>query len=203
MSATYLPIEIYVHGVDEVNDVFKTVADNAEKMGERFKDTSHDLLVLTMGARGVIGLAEAFGMLNDEQSKNLRLMFQMIDVFGATLRVIDLLSTAEWALTAAKKARTIASAIASAVESWGLSVPILAAAAIAGGVAITAALAAVPTHHYEGVIPQTGPYIMARGQHVTAPGAGGGMTVNIYYPSFTDRGDMDYFVDMLKRMGQA
>lgn len=138
----------------------------------------------------------------------------MVSVFAAVLRVIQLLSTAEWALTAAKKARAIASGIAMSVESLGILSPVIAAAAIAGAVAVTAAFAAMPARELGGPIYETGPYFLHKDEYVLSPEQTRGLfaapptATNIYYidinyPVFRTRSDMDLLVDRLKRLGKA
>lgn len=105
----------------------------------------------------------------------------------ATLRLIPTLvslASAVWALVTAEKARAIASGIATAVSTMGASMPITVAAATAAGLALTAILASIPEHHYEGVIQQPGIYKLAAGQPIGAPGAGSltsnDFVINVY-----------------------
>lgn len=76
MSITYLPIRVAIQGVEDVNRGFKEISDNAKEVGDSFKATAMDLMLLTMAARGIVHLSEAFGMLNEEQAKSLSLAFE-------------------------------------------------------------------------------------------------------------------------------
>ena len=112
------------------------------------------------------------------------------------------------ALTLAEGARAIAHAIANAVASMGIAVPIMIAAAAAASAAIGGYL--IATHMAEGglVTRPTIALLGERGPEVVMPlSRFSGITVTNYVvienPMFRSRGDMDYLVDRLKRMGKA
>jgi len=107
------------------------------------------------------------------------------------------LATAVWTIVGAEKARTIASSIAHAVSSLGAAVPLLIAAAAAGTALALAAVASVPSREYGGRIWQTGLYLVHAGESV----GGGARTVNIYYPQFRSRSDMDELIERLRAAG--
>lgn len=107
------------------------------------------------------------------------------------------LATAIWTVVGAEKARTIASSIAHAVSSLGAAVPLLIAAAAAGTALALAAIASVPSREYGGRIWQTGPYLLHAGETI----GGGTRTVNIYYPQFRSRSDMDELIERLRAAG--
>jgi len=112
---------------------------------------------------------------------------------------------AEWAHTGALQAKAIALSIANALMGpygWAILAGAAATAAIGIGLA-----SRIPSHHYTGVIPETGPYLMAKGQFVGAPSGGGGLTLNVDARGSTFASDYDVdkmmnrVVDRLKRAG--
>jgi hypothetical protein len=108
------------------------------------------------------------------------------------------LAVSIWTIVGAEKARAIAHAIATAIGSAGTAVPLLIAALAAGAAIGYAASAAIPSREYGGRIWQTGAYMLHAGETV---GGGGGRTVNIFYPQFSSRSDMDELIDRLRRAG--
>jgi len=125
-----------------------------------------------------------------------------------------------WATVVAEKARAIAHAIANALSGpWGWA--ILAGAAVAAGTGIALA-ASIPSKQYGGLIEKTQPYLLHREEYVESieerrhveevlsrvrelPSPHTSITniVTIEGPIFRSKGDMDYLVDRLKRMGMA
>jgi len=116
------------------------------------------------------------------------------DIAAAGAKAIH--TAATWAQVLAEKALAVARAIAHALSGpWGWA--ILAGAAAAAGIGLGLA-ASIPTHHYEGVVPTTGPYILEKGQHVTY----GSRTVTInIYGAGSPRETGDAVVDALRRAG--
>jgi hypothetical protein len=108
------------------------------------------------------------------------------------------LAVSIWTLVGAEKARAIAHAIATAIGSGGIAIPLLIAALAAGTAIGYAASAAIPSREYGGRIWQTGAYMLHAGETI---GGGGGRTVNIFYPQFSSRSDMDELIDRLRRAG--
>lgn len=128
-----------------------------------------------------------------------------ISVAEGALRSIPALvslASAIYGVVGAETARTIAHSIAHAVASLGAAVPVIIAAAGAGAAIGYGAASMIPSRQFGGPIRETGPYFLHAGEYVLPRGAAG-MTVHIYYPSFRNRSDMDYFVNTLERMGQA
>jgi hypothetical protein len=110
-------------------------------------------------------------------------------------------TAASWALTAAEHARAIAHAVANALAGpVGWAILAGAGAAVGTGLALAAT---IPSHHYEGVIQETGPYIMAKGQYVSTPGASSsGTTIHIHNLTVQTSSPRD-FVDKMRRLGAS
>jgi hypothetical protein len=153
---------------------------------------------------------------------------RIANIVSSLTSALQALSQASWVVTIAEHARAVAHFIANAVASWGVAVPIMLAAAAAvggltyyfstgggmGGGAPTA-LGSYAGRQFGGLVTQPGLYYLHGGEVVPRMTAGttaydvvrggspGGMTVMLNDPVFRNRGDMDYLVDRLKRMGQA
>jgi len=115
----------------------------------------------------------------------------------STIPAIMSLAASIWTLVSAEKARTIASSIAHAVTSLGAALPLLVAAVAAGTAMGLSAIATIPSREYGGRIWQTGPYLLHAGETVS----GGSRTVNIYYPQFRSRSEMDELIGRLRAAG--
>lgn len=126
---------------------------------------------------------------------------QMSVAEGAVRSIPALVSLASsiWVVVGAENARAIAHAIANALSGpvgWAILAGAVAAAAT--GIALASR---IPSHHYEGVIQETGPYIMAKGQYVSTPGASSsGTTIHIHNLTVQTSSPRD-FVDKMRRLG--
>ena len=110
-----------------------------------------------------------------------------MDVGHAILSMIPSvvsLTSALWSLVSVEKVLAIVSGIRSVVQTGGLSLPIVIGAAALAALGLTAVVASIPEHHYEGVIPRSGVYMLAAGQPIGAPGASSttsnNFTINVY-----------------------
>lgn len=234
MSPEPIQVEFTTEGIEQVTAAFAKVSENSRQMSESvqrnakhmstsLREVATDLHVLTGGAREVLDLSNAFGVLTDEQTKAMNVMLQGADIAAGLITVVQMLTASEWALTIAKKARAIASAIVIAVESWGIAVPIIIAAATAGAVGVAAAFTSLPSRQFGGPVEETGPYMLHKGEFVvseegmpilrwTAPFIARSKTpaptpftqnITINYPTFRKRSDIDYLADRLRRMGEG
>jgi hypothetical protein len=113
-------------------------------------------------------------------------------------------TAATWADIVATKAHSIAQAISMALSGpygWAILAGAAAAAAVGVGLAMT-----IPSKQTGGLIESTGPYMLHAGEYVLPSERRAG-TVNNYItiqdPVFRGKGDLDYLVGRLKRMGMA
>lgn len=126
--------------ISDVDTAKAKVSETSESMGTDFLKT----------AGNVAHLTTAFMSLESVVS---RVQQGQMGMAEATLRMIPSvvsLTSAIASLVTAQQARAIFTAIASAVETFGGSTPLLVAAATAAGLALTAVIASIPTKHTGG-----------------------------------------------------
>jgi hypothetical protein len=133
----------------------------------------------------------------------------------AIANALHAIAASSWAVAIAENARAVATAIANAVATWGLAVPIMIAAAAAAAVGIAAYTGMIkipgfaeggivykPTYALigerepEAIVPLS--KMLASTAYISTTN-----NITIENPVFRGRGDMDYLVDRLKRMGKA
>ncbi len=142
----------------------------------------------------------------------------MVDSISKALTILKtttiLTTVAEWGHIIALKAKAVALAVVHALTGpVGWIILAAAAAAAAAGIALAAR---IPTKKTGGLVYETGPYLLHAGEYVIPPenvmkiltgakheGATHNVTINILNPVFRNRGDMEFLVDRLKRMGMA
>jgi hypothetical protein len=230
MKVVTLPEAIEVtfetEGVDEVNSSFAEVAANSrrmsesvkadsESMGKSFRSVATDLTILTTANNSVLRLAETFGLLTKEQAEAMRTANAMIGATAGVLKIVQLTTAALYSETIAHYANAIAkwaeahaTAVLATLSGVGIG---LVAAAIVAGAAVSAegarSISGVHAPHLaEGGIIEHPTYALIgeRGPEAVVPlNRFSSPTINIYYPTFRSRSDMDYLVDRLKRMGMA
>lgn len=120
------------------------------------------------------------------------LLPQMIGKLGGLI-------AAEWAHVVALKAKLAAWIVAHGTMTLGLILPVVAAAVAASTLLVSRALANIPSRQFGGVIPETGPYLLHKGETVI-PSGRGGTTINIARMNVYPR-DGDDFVRKMRRLG--
>ena len=171
-------------GMDElkrdVDSAKEKVRDATYDMGTNFLSTARDVSYL---ATAFIGL----------ESTVDRAMRGQIGLGEASLRLIPTfvsLTAAIWSIVGAEEARAVASAIAQAITTGGLSLPLTAAASAAGAALALAAIAripkieptgysAVPKMHEGGYVTETREYLLKAGETVLPPGQRS--TTNVFH----------------------
>ncbi|MCK4481716.1 hypothetical protein KAU55_00710 [Candidatus Bathyarchaeota archaeon] len=147
MAADVDTVKQKVHASSEsMGRDYLSLAGNVAHLGTAFMGLEN---IITRVSEGQMGLGE--GMLK-------------------MLPTLMSLASASWAIVGAEKARAVATAIASAVTTFGASIPLQVAAATAAGLALTAVLTTVPSKQMGGYIPTTGPYLLHAGETVLPAG---------------------------------
>jgi len=182
------------------------LGDIMHRMASGQMDVGRGAIMLTMNflqlGSQIALLNAAYGGLITQKIASIALSAKEVaaDIAAAAAKGAHTLAT--WLLVAAQKGRALASAIAAAIETYGLAVPIIAAAAAAVTVAVAAALSRIPSREFGGPIERGGIYRLHAGEFVLPRGSAG-TVININEPVFRNRGDMNYLVDRLKRLGAA
>jgi hypothetical protein len=147
-----IDITAELHGTEQVNAGFQSMASTAESsfkrlrttqldlFGQPLKDTqqmsmnmrelSRDVTIFGTAASSLATTASAFGVLNAEQTKVIHGMASFLTLGGYIIRIMDLMTAKEGALAAAQVTRT-ATTVASTLADWAAT-----AAAYAKAVAL-------------------------------------------------------------------
>jgi len=144
------------------------LADITDRLARGQMDLSRGVVMLGMNFLQLAGqiyvVYTKYGALITAKATALALSIQehAADIAGAASKAIH--TAATWANVVAENARAVASGIANAVASLGITVPIMlaATAAVVGG--ILAYQASIPKHHYEGSVLETRPYLLEKRQ---------------------------------------
>jgi len=207
-------IKANLEGADAVSAGFERMGDSAAHMGDKVATSSKEMTTnyrgLMMATAGLIANSVQLGDIVDRMAKGqmdlgrgaLMLAMNFLQLTSMLQRLAtaeNIAAIASWAHTAAKHAEAIALGIVQALSGpWGWAILAGAALAVAG---VYALAESIPKHHYAGVIPETGPYLMAKGQSVGAPGLfGASITINIYGAG-SPRETGDAVIDALRRRG--
>jgi hypothetical protein len=203
-------IQANLEGVEQVTAGFQQIGEQAGAMGSKVGTASTGM---DIGFRR-LALTTAGMMMNGIQLADImdRMAKGQMDLGrGAVMLALNFLQLASqiWLIVGAEHARAIAHAVANALSGpWGWAILAGAAAAAAIGIGLASQ---IPKAAGGGII--TSPTILLageRGPEVIAPlnqviRGRGLSTVNVYIndPIFHNRGEMNYLVDRLKRMGAA
>lgn len=169
------------YALDKINQQFFTYQETIVKtdaMGKMHIET------ITRQNEALKGLAGAFLMVGE----TLRII-QLIQTF---ITVLQALEKVEWAVTIATKARGIAAAITHGIETYGLAIPLIIGAAVAGA----AVASYYPNRQFGGYQPEGGLVMTHPGEWVI-PKGGGGMGGSVYVDARGSTFSNNYDADML------
>jgi hypothetical protein len=225
-------IQVNLEGVEGVTAGFSQIGESAANMGTKVAgstiqmDVSYKRLALSMAS--IIANGVQLGNIMSQMASGqmdvgkgaLMLAMNFLQLGGALLAVnkeywaqIAVMAIvfsqrlAHIALLIAEKVAALAAAVAhgilASVMSLGTLIPVIAAAAIAGAIAVLAAQALIPSRQYGGPIERTGPYLLHAGEYVIPAGSKtSNITINIYGVNKEASEDLgDKIVDKLRRAG--
>lgn len=199
-------IEAELVGTEQVNAGFASMQQSSRNMSRNMRQLSTDITIFGTATSGVANLAEAFGVLNDEQAKAVYLLGSIMTVGSSVIRVMNMMTSATVANTAAQisaaiatKARAAALAVMHALSGpYGWAILAGAAATATGGLAL---VNQIPERHTGGPVLESGPHNLLAGEYVLSReqvnnvSNMGGVTINVY------EGSTANVMDALRRAG--